>query len=80
MSLRIHRGQFGVDRLSLLESEVEALPWDSLAAAQAAFDAAPFERLAADEIETMLGWQSSPGKAALSAVRAPRIDRLPAVS
>ncbi|HVX62401.1 MAG TPA: hypothetical protein VHC19_17415 [Pirellulales bacterium] len=72
MSLRIHRGEFGVDRLSLLESEVEALPWDSLEAAQAAFDAAPFERLAADEIETMLGWQSSSGKAALRAVAAPR--------
>lgn len=72
MGLRIHRGEFGVDQLSLLESEVEALPWDSLEAAQAAFDNAPFERLAGDEIDAVLGWTSSSGKAALAAARTTR--------
>lgn len=69
MNLRVHRGEFGDDRLSSLESVVEDLPWDSLEAAQAAFDAAPFERLGADEIELVLRWRSSGGTSRLAPMR-----------
>lgn len=72
MTLRIHRGEFDVDRLLPLESAVDALPWDDLASAQAAFDDAPFERLEAEEIERVLSWRSSRARSAAGTSRTVR--------
>lgn len=59
MSLRIRRGVLSAGHDSSSQGVVEELPWDSVRAAQAAFDAAPREPLAEEEIETLLRWQAA---------------------
>lgn len=59
MSLRIRRGVLSAGHDSPSQGIVDELPWDSVRAAQAAFDAAPRESLAAEEIETLLRWQAA---------------------
>jgi len=62
MELRLHRGD-APSWLSALGAPLAApageFPWESLQAAQLAFDETPDERLGADEIEMLLRWQSS---------------------
>lgn len=58
MELRLHRGDIAPGRLTPVAAPVQELPWESLQAAQMAFDETPDERLGADEIEMILRWQS----------------------
>jgi hypothetical protein len=64
MELRLHRGD-APSWLSALGAPLGApareFPWESLQAAQLAFEETPDERLGADEIEMLLRWQSSGG-------------------
>ena len=77
MDLRLHNGNFdydheagGLDADAVLAFDLFAkdVPWESLHAAQRAFDEAPHEILDREEIEVVLRWRSA-GVQALSRSR-----------